>query len=210
MRPLVFLEELYPSTREYAQRLDVPQRPGSVDNCSLARRAERFCPRCSPSSLAEVVAFVKGQELSSFQNHVLRPSASLLLDDSVNAVSLAVAGNQMVLDLAHVPRVRLPLFYGGAHLRKGQANNITRFWVHSFSILSVSIVFYDPMVEFADEFTMHPFSVSTTDTTSFSFVVSDMTLGNITPLEGWDHLYYTFHVNINERDVYSDLFSLYL
>ena len=212
--PLVFLDALYPSTREYAKELVLY--PGCFEgscppafcsmyenhNCSLAQRVARFCPPCL--RYEEIVVRV-GHKLSDYQEAVLLPFAATLLDPRVNTATLSLQGEFLVLDTAFVPDQRLPVFFGGAHLRKDEWR--TNFWITSLSLFQITIVFYDHTVEYMDEFTMHPLDLSTAFTT-FSFGTSDYSLQNITT-EDASYMYYAFRTSLNQRDVYSEMFALY-
>ena len=177
--PLLFFETLYPSTRKCALQF--------TSSCSSLD--VRDCPDCR--RLQRIPMNVSNATLQTFKERMMNYSATFL-DPLYNMISLSLFKKFVVLDLVYRPRVSYPIFIDGAHYSQGQ---YIEFWVHSFSAVQVSLVFYDHLVRFVDEFHMYPSDSSLPFPTFTVRLVNNRTF----------HEYYAFHANVNEKEVYSDL-----
>lgn len=172
------------------------------DNCTMEARQRYFCNRCRENrELVVVTDTTNSSSLSWFHSTILVPHADLFLDESVNSISLSVGDGVVVIDLASVPNPPSRPFQGGAHLVE---RSTVLFWVSSYPVLRVSILFYDQGMKYLDEFYMR---VWISDDTFF-FSIDRSVITNLMP--GIEYMYYSFHANFNKKDHYSDLFPLYL
>lgn len=171
------------------------------DNCTMEARNRYFCNRCLHNRELVVVADTGNSSLSWFHSTILVPHAELFLDENVNSISLSTGDGVVVADLASIPNTPSLPFQGGAHLVE---TSRVLFWVSSYPVLRVSILFYDQAMKYLDEFYMR---VWVSDATFF-FSIDRSVIANLMP--GIDYIYYAFHANFNKKDHYSDLFPLHL